>query len=321
MPKITFSLDYDGCSCILFGTTRQQILRTTPGELIEVTKTILDVAKEVFSETLDALRAGHEGVPEVFCGSNRQSRWLDNIVKQNPTGAEGSALDLLRDYCIEKHWLFNPFLLADKYLTEEDGYSFDKPDATSDPSISNGMRTKLNEWDPAKTEILAEQIYRAASISPTTMVDFYFIDDDYHERIIPGLKSFFSTNPDALPPNVRLHFIKYDWQVLLLDTPPHLVTSRKEWKALANGLMRPQGVIQRCDEGVGDARTEEAAFKVAILPESSMDVVAAEAAKAAPPAKAMVADLHCAFFSESNTGQVLNEEKERPFAPGTLVKY
>ena len=180
MAYITFSLDFDGCSAILFDATRQTILRgiEIPGyEAFGPTFiNIADAAKEVFSETLDRLRASQHVVPEVFCGSNRQSRWLDNITRRQG-GSDDSAFDELRGFCREKGWRFNPFLLADKYLGKDDGYSIDNPAATSNRSISNNVTWKLNEWDPAKIEILSEQIKRASLNAGGDVVDFYFIDD------------------------------------------------------------------------------------------------------------------------------------------------
>jgi hypothetical protein len=279
MPYIVFSLDYDGCSAILFEASRQSILvgSKTPGyEAFESTFiNIADAAKEIFSETLDRLNALNHGVPEVFCGSNRQSRWLDDRTRIN-SGSADSAFDELRGYCREKGWVFNPFLLADKYLGKPDGYSIDNPAATSDRSINNNVTWKHNEWDPAKIDILTEQIKRASLNARGDVVDFYFIDDDHKDRIIPGLKTYFLDCPAVLPSNVRLHFIKYDWFKILEEFPSLIGRGKDEIKIKANSLMQPQGFIKRCDIAGGPALTECVIFDLP-LAEAAPAVAASEA--------------------------------------------
>ena len=258
MPNIVFSLDYDGCSSILFEATKSAWLEkvSAPQYLAytETMKNILGACKEVLSETLDALHSSHEGIPEIYCGSNRQSRWLDNITKTQG-GATDSAFDSLRAYCIEKGWTFNPYLLADKYLRKDSGFSIDNPQATSDRHIRN-YGNKLNEWDPAKTEIISEQLKKVSEANKGNIVDFYFIDDDDKNRILPGLREYFLANPEKLPPNVRLHLIKYDWQDLVEKIHTLQGKSKKECKGLAGELIQPQCIIERSDVMGDVARTQ-----------------------------------------------------------------
>ena len=261
MPNIFFSLDHDGCSAILYETGKRKALEDNPDFHKPITF-LMDAAKEVLSEILDTLAESHDSPPEVFCGSNRQSRWLDDITRSN-VGSKDSAFDELRGFCREKGWVFNPFLLADKYLDKDDGYAIDNPAATSDRSISNNITSKFNEWDPAKIEILIEQIKRAGASKPGAIVDFYFIDDDQHNKIIPGIKSHFLTNPEDLPSNVKLHFIKYDWQILFDFINDHLDSPKIAYKEAAKALLVSKGAIQRAEVG-GDvvARTQEIAFEI-----------------------------------------------------------
>jgi len=281
MAYITFSLDFDGCSCILFDSTRQTILRGIELAGYEAFGptfiNIADAAKEVFSETLDRLSASKPLAPEVFCGSNRQSRWLDNITRRQG-GSDDSAFDELRGFCREKGWRFNPFLLADKYLRQHDGYSIDNPEATSHRSISNNVKWKLNEWDPTKIDIISEQIKRASINAGRDFVDFYFIDDDHKNTIIPGLKSYFLTCAASLPSNVRLHFIKYDWYTLIeeFNSDPR-ERSKEELKIRANILMQPQGYVQRCDIPGGVELTESLAFELPLTEEALPALAASEA--------------------------------------------
>ena len=258
MPNIVFSLDYDGCSSILFEATQRAWLEKISAPKYRVyaatMENILGACKEVLSETLDALHFSHEGIPEIYCGSNRQSRWLDDITKRQG-GAPDSALDSLRTYCREKRWSYNSFLLADKYLSKPAGFSIDKPRATSDVNITN-FGNKFNEWDPAKTEIIFEQLKKVSEANKGKIVDFFFIDDDGKNKILPGLSAYFSSNPGKLPPNVRLHLIKYDWQVLIEKIRDLFGKTKSECKVLARELVQPQCIIERHDLMGHLARTQ-----------------------------------------------------------------
>jgi len=281
MPYISFSLDFDGCSCILFDATKDKVLKqvSSPAHIAyyPVVINLIEAAKEVFSETLNALIEGYRKTPEVFCGSNRQSRLLDNKIRTG-LGSPDSALDMLSTYCTERGFLFNKFLLIDKYRVQADG----SPVADGDSFLLENEKTydgeldickKSNEWDPDKIEILCEQVKRAGAAKPDDILDFYFLDDDLKNKIIPGLKAYFLANPSALPSNVRLHLIKYNWQELYNPKYLQLGTSKDTFKTLAKSLVQPQGVIEHCELAEEAPKTKEAIFEISPPREASLPVI------------------------------------------------
>lgn len=162
--------------------------------------------KPLLERFLQRLATGEK--TEVFCGSLRQSAWLDNdIICNNPYSSPGSALLHLDEYCTQKGWTMNRFLLADKHLKKEAGFSFDNPSATSSTEISCRLSEKLKEWDPDKTEIITEQLQQIKSKYPDEEINFYFFDDNW--ETIESLKKYFSKNSKALPEAINLHLIQF----------------------------------------------------------------------------------------------------------------
>lgn len=215
--KVVFSLDYDGCSCVIYPEPiwRQHCGKRSGPAAAQANlryRYLLEGASNVLRNMLIHIASIGEET-EVFCGSNRQSRLLDKVTAENG-GAPGSALDDLQRFCKEQGWTFNPFLLVDHYLNVEDGASFANQDAASHPDVVLRPPRKLNEWDPAKCKIISEQLKRVAARYPEQGVEFYFFDDDRNDFIFPALKFYFKHYPAALPAGIRLHFVKYDWQQL-----------------------------------------------------------------------------------------------------------
>ena len=220
---VVLSLDYDGCASLVNMHTVELSLKgykLTPEQPVyRAYMTLHNAARSVLIDKIIDCTKGAADV-EVFCGSNRQSRFLDHDVLHSKTGAPGLALDDLSAFAAEHHFTFNPFLLIDAVRVEAPGTNFKKEERSVSHSAGGSSRTRaiMPEWDPGKIKIITEQLNLISQQHPGKKIDYYFMDDDSDNIIFPGLQQYFTLNPNDIPKGIRILFIKFDWQEATLNT-------------------------------------------------------------------------------------------------------
>lgn len=195
MPKynqkiIVYSLDYDGCTDIL-----SDELYAKYKDNNEITS-----ALSLLRNKLNAFFDKNEEISkdvEVYVGSNRQSKYLDK--KNTDCSGNGSCFTTFDRLCTQRNWMFRPLLLADVHNNQPSGSSW------QDENLHCGY------FEPCKTDILYHQLRDTEKNHPNNEIHFYFMDDDAHHEILPGLKKFCTARSKDLSRNIHIHLIKFDW--------------------------------------------------------------------------------------------------------------
>lgn len=211
MPRLVLSLDYDGNACILFKDALEDCnkykghFRMRPC----FEPTLLEI-RAVLDHFLDDTVSGADSV-DLYVGSNRQSHKLDAFnMKANQNGSCFTNYEKLAQ---KKGWIFRRLLLGDNIelnsQRQEDVTNVRKPplpagSTMADPSIEA-------PYDTTKIAIIKYQLEDLARHYPDEEVEFYFMDDDHKDIIIPTLKEHFEKHPQDIPRGITLHLIKFDW--------------------------------------------------------------------------------------------------------------
>lgn len=250
MPKIVvFSLDYDGCSEILFDTTVYKQFEQCynyyhaaprdPGrqpyrENAEQFEKMKNFRKKL-NDFLDEKAQDAKEVL-VYVGSNRQS--IDFDVWNANRNKNGLCFDNLPKLCKDKQWRFCPLLLADT----ENG-------KIAGSAIMNKQLTC--RFDKTKVETIEGQLLDVKKRFPSLddNVEFYFLDDDQEQIILPALKNHneAKANKQALPKNINIHLVACDWYQAVMSNQATL----KETACIQNTpviITAPSAAVPRLGE-------------------------------------------------------------------------
>lgn len=197
MPKITvFSLDYDNCGDVLFddGLIRPDY-NAHRNEIMQTRKTLENLFRQLTKQSQHV---------ELYVGSNRQTQSLNQRNKNQ--NKNGDCFINYSEYCQKMKWAFRPLLFADT--------------TNQQPAGSAMVDHKLTcDIDSRKYPFLKNQIEDIAKNHSSDEVDFYFLDDDQDDEILPWLKTQFMQYPFAN--NIRIHLIKFDWVTVIEDKIKH----------------------------------------------------------------------------------------------------
>lgn len=221
--NVVLSLDYDGCACVLFKEGAEECGQyTTFFQKNPLRKNIVKAIREAYELYLTQITEKAKRV-ELYVGSNRQDQITNQFnMTQNRNGDCFVNYQQLAD---RQGWTFQPLLLADHYkkvifaptsLSQPRVPALEAGSAMKDKSISG-------PFDKTKIGIILGQLKEIAKDRPNVPTDFYFIDDDYEDKIIPALKQHFLTHPKDIPAGVTIHLVKFDWFDCLnkySDNPP-----------------------------------------------------------------------------------------------------
>jgi hypothetical protein len=225
MPKtIIFSLDYDGCSDILFQEIfikyEKHLRDLRPEQRLNIDMALKE-AKNELANFLDKkaqeaekvqevkevkakeakLQSVEQKSVEVYIGSNRQSHALEAF--NMSSNENGSCFTNLQKLCEEKSWIFRKLLLADVENNQGEGSAFVDKRLTC-------------TFDKTKIETLQNQLKHVANKHRTDEVHFYFLDDDNKDSILPALRKKFEDGEEIFE-NIHLHLIKFDWYAKALE--------------------------------------------------------------------------------------------------------
>lgn len=185
---VIYSLDYDGCSNILFEETLLKYDTLDSNEYLRV--------KDKLNDFFETNKEISENV-EVYVGSKRQSCRLDQINAQ--AHKTGSCFVNLQMLCEQKEWVFRPLLLADIYNQMPPG------------SAINNDQLDCTDYDRKKTDLLKYQLMDAEKNHPDKKVHFFFLDDDCENKILPELKNYLNKKSKKLSSNIHVHLVKFYW--------------------------------------------------------------------------------------------------------------
>jgi hypothetical protein len=206
MPRHILSLDYDGNACILFSNDMEE---GTYKSYIQDNRNVLNIIlaiRAAFNRFIDEKIEGTEGV-DLYVGSNRQDHYIENYNQQcQNTGFCFKNYDALAKV---RGWSFQKFLLGDRFeKIGKEARLRESPLASgttmSDPSIRSPI-------DPKKILLITEQLKDIARNHPNEACEVYFTDDDFKNVILSSMAEHFTEHPEAIPPGITLHLIKYDW--------------------------------------------------------------------------------------------------------------
>ena len=208
MAKVTiFSLDYDGCSDVLF----DELIKSYEHAGASVQAGLMAMRAKL-NTFLEREASFSEKPVELYVGSNRQSHALDELNSMKHGINNGRCFTNFPALCEAKHWLFRPLLLADVDNHKPAGT------ALTDPSLNC-------HFDEKKIQTIENQVMDAVKNHPDDEVHFYFLDDDAKKTIFRGLATYFASEENAvkIPANIHLHFVKFDWFGELQEHEPSLI--------------------------------------------------------------------------------------------------
>jgi len=196
------SFDFDGC---IFN---KDYINSCKGrastEIRDVIKYNESFLKEIRAEND---RLAYSSVIS-FIGSNRQSKYIDNLNSIKGKKKVGSCFPAIQEISIYLSVKFDSFLLADIYGRYENGNPLE--DGTSyNRATDPYFKGKHADWefDETKATILYAQIHRIALTNPQEEIVFDFYDD--REDILSALHNFFNNHKELMPKNVTLHLNQY----------------------------------------------------------------------------------------------------------------
>jgi len=193
-----FSLDYDGCSDILFD---ELIVGLDPTNSEK--KELLHQRKNL-EKFLDE-KATESSETELYVGSLRQSHDLDE--ENHRQSKNGRCLTNLPKLSDEKLWKFRRLLLADEQNKKAAGTAFE------DKRLKCKLGLKNNAIKSFKIATLMAQLCDASKNHPDKKIHFYFLDDDNRDYILSGIQQYVEhdINFTKSYPNICLYLIKFDW--------------------------------------------------------------------------------------------------------------
>jgi len=195
MAKITIlSLDYDGCSDILFDdvVTTQSIK----------SESTLRHLRSLFEELLNRITAD-SSIVELYVGSDRQDNQLDNL--GNSVNRNGLCFKNFEKLCNEKNWRFKKLLMADIANLLPCGHSMEN----SGVKITNDF-VKINNWSSkSKSVILNHQLQDVIKNHPGDEINFYFMDD--HDYNIRSVVEYFGKSRNLIPDNIDFYLVEHNW--------------------------------------------------------------------------------------------------------------
>lgn len=205
MSKVViFSLDYDGCSDILFKEYKAcyDYYQADPANRPEYREAaMLFLLQEKLAEFLKE-KAKEAKEVEGYIGSNRQSPALDKLNASN--NQNGLAFTNLRQFYENNGWTFRSLLLADVEHHLRPGSVFKNQRLCSCNTHAH--------FDRDKIQIIENQLLDAAKNYPDDEVHFYFLDDDQDKKMLPRLKAYFEKEKNREKfKHIHLHFYGFDY--------------------------------------------------------------------------------------------------------------
>ncbi|MFI4919153.1 MAG: hypothetical protein ACHP65_06330 [Legionellales bacterium] len=202
-PILVLSLDYDGCTDILFPELSKQ---ETPPEVHQKVSNLT----EKFHAFVDAKALEADANVMVYVGSNRQSQQINKL---NAKKGNGCCFTNLQTLCKDKGWYFNPLLMADIQNKQVPG------SAILDASLTCNIEEN-------KICLIETQLADIAMKYPEAQVNYYFFDDDP-----PGKNIFLSLrehyleygNINKVPNNICLHLVQLDWYAAIVEQRDTLI--------------------------------------------------------------------------------------------------
>lgn len=216
MPDVViFSLDYDGCSDILFKEYQRyyDYYQADPANRPEYREAaMLFLLQQKFVEFLKEKAKDAKEV-EGYIGSNRQSPALDRLnAKMNDNGL---AFINLPQFYQSNGWTFRSLLLADIEHRLSPGSVFKKQ------SLCPCSRA---HFDQDKIQIIKNQLLDAAKNHPDNEVHFYFPDDDTDKKMLPRLKAYFEKEENREKfKHIHLHLYEFDYYKAVKENKETLI--------------------------------------------------------------------------------------------------
>lgn len=230
MPKkvVVISQDYDGCYSIMTENGLQAELtlnkkywdkKLSPGKRIPAK---LAAIRQSYDDYLDTITNDANEV-HMYVGSDRQSYHMDNLnIDKHKNGSVFEALWICcgNKATAKKPWIFEPLLMSDPL--DDTMTPYGRRRGVSLQSIhKNPDGIQLREVDPykiknSKRSMLLYQMWDAYRQNPdATEIDFYFVDDrdDLLQDVLKNITC------EQLPPNMRLHVVKFDYIGMCHDEP------------------------------------------------------------------------------------------------------